>query len=253
MEIQIDHIISILSTLLTGGVLIILIETLHLSNAIDDKFYNKMEPFERHFVSYVDFVKSIQNRISYANDIEGYSVKLKKLIHEIALINVEHSIYTSFSAKELDNLCINTINGIWYFLSEKSQYVRPYVYFEEEGVYDIEIIQKHLNELSPNYKDLKPSLDTLMIVSGDFYVDKYKPIDSIFFQFEFLKKRMYKMNVVNFVYVFLITIFLLITIFFNVVLCSWIYFIMTVIFTSSFLYILYNFIIVYNESVSKLK
>lgn len=99
MESQIGNIISILSTLLTGGALIILIKTLHLSNVITDRFYNKMEPFKRKFISYVNFVKSIENNIIYTNDIDGYADTLKRLIHKIALINVEESIYKTVFAK----------------------------------------------------------------------------------------------------------------------------------------------------------
>ena len=100
IEIQIDNIISILSTLLTGGVLIILIETLHLSNVISDRFYAKMKPFENSFVSYINFVKLMESNIVYKKKEEyvksfklcflisnKYQVRLKKQVWLVRLTN----------------------------------------------------------------------------------------------------------------------------------------------------------------------
>lgn len=252
MEIQIDNIISILSTLLTGGVLIILIETLHLSNVMSDRFYAKMKPFENSFISYINFVKLMESNIIYKNK-EEHVKSFEHLVSKISKVDTKQSIYVLFTALELDTFCENTINGIWYYLSEKRQYVIPHIYFNEEDDLRNGNLKDYLYKLSPKYKKMQPSLDTLMTISGDFYIDIYRPVETAYFEFEYCKKRMQKMNIVNYIYVFFLTIFLLVTIFFNTILCSWIYFVMIVIFNLAFLYILYNFITIYNESVSRLK
>ena len=253
MEHQIDNVISILSTLMTGGVLIILIETLHLSNIISERFYCTMKPFEKRFVSYVCCVKSIEANIEYLDGEEEYVKILKKLINEIININEHKSIYSSFSALGLDSLCEITINGIWYYLSEKGLCRSNNIRYSEASPFLNKGIKKHLYALSPKYKKLQPSLNTLMLISGDFYIEIYKPISSAYFEFEYWKRRMRTMNTISFLYISLLTFFLLLVAFLHTMLNIYFCYIVTVFFSVSFLYIIYNFINIYKEGIEGLK
>ena len=253
MEHQIDNVISILSTLMTGGFLIILIETLHLSNIISERFYCTMKPFEKRFVSYVCCVKSIGGNIEYLDCEEEHVKVFKKLINKVLNINEHKSIYSSFTAIGLDSLCETTINGIWYYLSEKGLCESNCIRYSEASPFLNKGIKKHLYALSPKYKKLQPSLNTLMLISGDFYIEIYKPISDVYFEFEYWKKRMRIMNIISFSYTSLLTVFLLLIAFLYTMLNIYFCYIVTFIFSISFLLIIYNFINIYKESIERLK
>lgn len=253
MENQISDVITILSTLLTGGIIIILIETLHLSNVIADRFYNKIKPFEGCLISYINFVKSMESCISYQKDESGYTDTLKGLIHKIATIDNNKPIYHSFTAKTLDDLCENTINGVWYYLSEKSQYILPYICFHNNYIYRSEDIKEQLYNISPKYRKNEPSLETLMSVSGEFYIKKYRPINNAFFEYEYCQKIMKKANIINAIYITAIVICLLIELLFGALFNIYISYIITVIFSLCFLCLIYIFIKIYKDNINRLK
>ncbi|MBR5852334.1 MAG: hypothetical protein IKY73_07425 [Bacteroidaceae bacterium] len=253
MENQISDVITILSTLLTGGILIILIETLHLNNVIADRFYNKIKPFESRLISYINFVKLMESSISYEKDESGYTDTLKGLIHKIATIDNNKPIYHSFTACTLDDLCEKTINGVWYYLSEKSQYVMPYICLHNDYLIRSEDIKEQLYNISPKYKQYEPSLETLMNVSGDFYINIYRPINNAFFEYEYCQKIMKRANIVSTIYITAITFCLLFVLLFGITINIYVSYILVVCFSLCFLCLIYKFIKIYKDSIDRLK
>lgn len=257
MESQISNMITILTSLLTGGVLMILIENLHLSNIIADRFYNKIKPFEKSLKSYILFVKLIANRITIKEDKdEGkdeHAKRFKKLFNEIRKVKHETTIHRSFTAIELEKLC-EKINNIWYYLSEKSQYVRPYIDFDDYStIHNDEEYKYALKGISPKFAKNKPTLNTLMNVSGDFYADIYSPIQDVYFEYEYWRNKLKFINTVSSIYIILIIPSLLFVLFYGVhsnICCCYI---ITIILSLYFIYIIFEFINIYREYVDKLR
>lgn len=251
MESQISNIITILTSLLTGGVLMILIENLHLSNVITDRFYNKMKPFECRFKSYISFVQLMRSRMSFKKNEIEYTETLENLINKISKIEKDSHLFKLFSAKELDNICCNDINGIWYYLSEKSQYVRPYIDFVDNPVYSITDYRDVLNDISPKYAKCEINLDTLMNISGDFYTKIYSPVSIAFFEYERHKERMKDTNTINFIYIIAVILSLLFIAFWGLS-NIWISYILTITLSLYFIRIIYKFMNIYKDSLDKL-
>ena len=195
----------------------------------------------------------MESSISYKKDESGYTDTLKGLIHKIAKIDNNKPIYRSFTAKTLDELCENTINGVWYYLSEKSQYVMPYICLHNYYLLRSEDIKEQLYNISTKYKQYEPSLETLMNVSGDFYINICRPINNAFFEYEYCQKIIKKANIVNIIYITAIIICLLFVLLFGATTNIYVSYILAIIFSLCFLCLIYKFIKIYKDSIGRLK
>lgn len=115
---ELSIIISIVASLLTGGFLMIFIESQKVAEGVTDRFHFVMNPLFRSFSSYVKFISSFKICFTFkvSKDSE-YIMRLKDNVEEIGRLGGQSIISRQdypadyFSAKELDSICI-TINNI---------------------------------------------------------------------------------------------------------------------------------------------
>ena len=195
MEEQVSIIITILAALLTGGFLMIFIESQQVANNMAERFHFIMRPFFHSFTNYARFISSFKTCFSFRGiESEGYMKRLKDDLEQISRIGGKSIIagqeYPSdyFTAKQLGSIC-ETINDVWYCI-DKDYHGFQKVEFD---THHAEMFSEHtigyLGEISPKYKGIELTKDLLGKVSGDFYVDFYQPIEHILPHYEYWSKK----------------------------------------------------------------
>lgn len=197
MEEQISIIITILAALLTGGFLMIFIESQQVANNMAERFHSIMRPFFHSFTNYARFISSFKSYFSFSFrgiESDGYMKRLNDDLEQISRIGGKSIIagqeYPSdyFTSKQLESIC-ETINDVWYCI-DKDYYGFQKVEFDTRCV---EMFNKHiigyLEEVAPKYKGIKLTKDLLKEVSGDFYTDFYQPIKHILPHYEYWLKK----------------------------------------------------------------
>lgn len=195
-EEQVSIIVTILATLLTGGFLMIFIESQQVANNMAECFHFIMHPFLHSFTSYARFISSFKTCFSFRGiEAEGYMKRLKDDIEQISKIGGKSIIagqeYPSdyFTAKQLDSIC-NTINDVWYCIDKDYHSFQKIEFDTRHAEMFGEDIISYLVEISPKYNGVKLTKDLLGKVSEDFYVDFYQPIEHILPEYEcWLKKE----------------------------------------------------------------
>lgn len=178
---KIDLIISILIAILTGGVIILLIELLHLHSVITDRYYSMIKPFIHKLTNYIRYTYWVDNAIIYKDKEQEYVMRLQSLVHTIKnyasddILQGKDLLILELEPQQITTLC-ESINNIWYFLCEKHNYVRPYLDIDN---YALQISQgtrkKALKRIMPEYAEQEFSLDQLADVSGEFYSGFFCP------------------------------------------------------------------------------
>lgn len=196
MEEQLNMIISILAALLTGGFLMIFIESQKLAGSVTDRFHFVMNPFFHSFSNYVKFISSFKTCFTFniTKDSE-YINRLKDNIEKVGRLGGESIVSGQdfpadyFTAKELDSIC-KIINNIWYLIDGKQNYIDKHVDFDSyHAQMSGEQTKNYLEAISPKYKGVQLTKDMLANVSGDFFVEIYQPIQDILPEYEFWKKK----------------------------------------------------------------
>lgn len=195
MEEQITNIITILTTLLTGGFLMLFIENQQTTTYVVERLHQRMNPFFHSFTNYVKFVSSFGSCYSWEKCTTPYMRTMKQYVRDISryggnaiISGQDFSIY-SFSAEELDSIC-EEINNIWYCQDKSREDFYNNVGFDENhannfGEYSLE----YLRGISPKYKNERLTKPLLPKVSSDFYVDLYQPIQNVLHQYELCMKK----------------------------------------------------------------
>lgn len=196
MPEQINIIISILTAILTGGFLMIFIESQKVSSSVTNRLHLALDPFFYSFSNYVKFISIFKSSFIFevpTND--DFVNRLKENIDTIASLGNQSITYgqyfsaDSFKADKLDSIC-NSINNIWYYFDRYSDYIYKRLYFdsctaENSG----KLITDHLKAISHKYEEVKLNKELLASVSGDFYVDNYQPIQHILHQYELWQQK----------------------------------------------------------------
>ena len=196
MAEQLSIIISILSALLTGGFLMIFIESQKVSGGVTERFHFVMNPFFHSFSNYVKFISSFKACFTFnAGKDSDYVKRLKDNVEKIARFGGQSIIsgqdYSAdyFTAKELDSIC-KTINNIWYLIDGNQGYINKHLDFDSHHVQMFsEHTKGYLEAISPKYKGMQLTKDMLAKVSGDFFAEIYQPIQDILPQYEFWQKK----------------------------------------------------------------
>lgn len=195
MEVQTGYVITLLTTLLAGGMLVVLVENLHISSTLTDRFYNKMQPFMHKLTCYVRFVDRFKNGIKYIDPSQEYVAKLQSTINQIEklatayIISGKDLVMSQFSADSLDKFCESVINNVWYLLSEKYNMVIPYISYDNvSNSHNEKIIRKEIAGIKSEYDNETIDLPLLEMVSGEFFTDIYMPINQVFYEFEYWEK-----------------------------------------------------------------
>lgn len=193
---ELSIIISILAALLTGGFLMIFIESQKVAGSVTDRFHFVMNPFFRSFSSYVKFISSFRTCFTFEITKDSdYIKRLKENVEKIAglggqsIMSGQDFPADHFTAKELDSIC-KTINNIWYLIDGNQSYIDKHLEFDSHHA---EMFSQHtkdyLEGISSKYKGIPLTKDMLAKVSGDFFVDIYQPIQDVLFQYEFWQKK----------------------------------------------------------------
>jgi hypothetical protein len=196
MADQLSIIISILAALLTGGFLMIFIESQKVAGSVTDRFHFVMNPFFRSFSSYVRFISSFETCFTFkVTKDSDYIKRLKDNVEDIGRLGRQSIIsgqdYPAdyFTAKELDSIC-KTINNIWYLIDGKQNYIDKHLDFDSNHAQMFsEQTKNYLEAISPQYEGMQLTKDMLAKVSGDFFVKIYQPIQYILYQYEFWQKK----------------------------------------------------------------
>lgn len=196
MEGQLNMIISILAALLTGGFLMIFIESQKIAGSVIDRFHFVMNPFFRSFSNYVKFISSFKTCFTFkiTKDSE-YINRLKDNVEKVARLGAESIVSGKdfpsdhFTAKELESIC-KTINNIWYLIDGKQNYIDKHLDFDSRPTQIFgEQTKNYLEAISPKYKGMQLTKDMLANVSGNFFVEIYQPIQDILPEYEFWQKK----------------------------------------------------------------
>lgn len=193
---ELSIIISILAALLTGGFLMIFIESQKVAGSVTERFHFVMNPFFRSFSSYVKFISSFKTCFTFKITKDSdYIKRLKENVEKIgglggqSIISGQDYPADYFTAKELDSIC-KTINNIWYLIDGNQSYIDKHLEFDSRHS---EMFNQHtkdyLEGISTKYKGMPLTKDMLAKVSGDFFVDIYQPIQDVLFEYEFWQKK----------------------------------------------------------------
>lgn len=85
MEEQISIMVSIITALLTGGVIILFLENQHVGNNVIERFQFIMKPFMHRLSSYFKFLSSAETFFSIKRGVKTdeatYAISLQKLMN----------------------------------------------------------------------------------------------------------------------------------------------------------------------------
>ena len=169
--------LSILTSIVTGGLVLVLVEIGNRRNRENDKYERIMEPFMRELSSYLRFISWCHGSIRYPNDLNGYESKFKSLVSILegygsrSIMSGDDYGVDYFSANELDKL-ESDINNIWYY-HDKMHPCR--IYYVEDSC-NSECLEHELKLLKTNCRADSLSVDKIVKISEDHYCFVYKPI-----------------------------------------------------------------------------
>lgn len=171
--------LSILTSIITGGFILVFVEIGNRKNRENDRFDQIMVPFMHKLSSYFRFLSWCGHRIRYSKPMSEYEIEFKNLVDEIgryggrAITSGGDYSKDYFSADELNDICLK-INNIWYY-HDKMNPCR--LTWDDRGV-DDQFISKELKDIFPNYLSHTRDVNLVSKVSSDFYTDIYQPIEN---------------------------------------------------------------------------
>lgn len=219
---ELSIIISILGALLTGGFLMVFIESQKVSSNVTERFNFAMNPFFRSLNSYFKFISTFETSFTFElNKDTDYVEKLKDNVTSIAKYG-EQSIMSGqdypahyFTAKELDPICYR-INNIWYLIDNEHNYIYEHLKFDSNHV---EILSEHTKEyleaIHPKYKGASLTKDLLAKVSGHFFADIYQPIKHILPHYEYWQRKEKEFKILSLITVILTLLTMLLILLLN--------------------------------------
>ncbi len=187
-----SDIITFLSSLLTGGILLLFIESQKTSSSVQDRFRLIMMPFYVRLKCYMRFVYFFRQGIYI--DTFAQEIEVKKLKWDLDYISdlYENADFPTIDCNptHLDNLC-NRIYNIWYYLTEKKHITYNYVRYDPAFAIGLEQkMRESIEEIDVKYKRRKLNISFLSELSGDFYANVCEPVRKFPHQYEcWLKKE----------------------------------------------------------------
>jgi len=230
MAEQLSIIITILAALLTGGFLMIFIESQQLAGSVTERFHFAMNPFFHRFNNYIKFISSFKTCFTFKVIKDSdYVNRLKDNVEVVAKLGGQSIIsgqdYPAdyFTAKELDSIC-RTINDIWYCLDGKKNCIDKHLTFDSRHAQMFsEQTKDYLEAISPQYKGMQLTKDMLAKVSGDFYAYTYQPIQHILPHYEFWQKEEKKFKMLTLITVIFTLLTMILVLLLSCYIPIWIY------------------------------
>ena len=217
-----DSMLQILVEFVFGTLVLLLIESIHLSSSVNERYLRHMKPFYHRLSNYFRFVGSFSPFLHVSDPNAEYVKELLALIERMrryanyCITSGKDYPVSYFKPEELDYICEDGINNIWYYMSEKYNYVIPYLSYDVEKAKLLnEIGKNYLHEVSVKYDGLEWNTSLLMQVSGDFYVFEWKPIENYPTEYASWTKKIHNFNVLTIFGVGYVTILLLLKLFLN--------------------------------------
>lgn len=198
--VETGYAISFLSAVLTGGFLMLFIESHKLSSNVIDRFQGIMKPFYYKLSNYMKFVSSFRSAI-VIDTVKGDERinGLKQDIDDFSRLCVAYDLPTGYySGKDLESLC-KQINNVWYLISNKKGYTKEFISLDLHCLSIVEErARKYLSEIDRKYENSTLDLDTFAQASGDFYSDLYAPVERITYEYEHWQKKEGQYKILSF-------------------------------------------------------
>lgn len=182
--------ITILTTMIIGGCLIILVENQHIKGEIVSRYNNIMRPFYHKLALYSKFAQQCMFALEAVDDegnqyqklLENKTREIKKLALTAITTGKD---YPYLNAKKLDSIC-NDINGIWYCFDRNYE---MYSHLKFSNKFLIEEVRKSLIEYDRSLLNEPIDLHLFPKVSGYFFVREWQPIDNVPYHYEYFNKE----------------------------------------------------------------
>lgn len=182
--------ITILTTMIIGGCLIILVENQHIKGEIVSRYNNIMRPFYHKLVLYSKFAQQCMFALEAVDDegkqykklLQDKTIDIKKLAFGAIMTGKDNP---HLSAKELDSIC-NDINDIWYCFD---RYYGMYSHLRFSNSHLKEDVRNSLVEYDRSLLNKPIDLHLFPKVSGDFFVKEWQPIDNIPYNYEYFNQK----------------------------------------------------------------
>lgn len=175
----IDIAIQVLIALLTGGFILLFVETMHIEGSVKRDFKAIMNPFYHRLSLLVRFIAYMRSDMEIPNEENGYSKRLREDLNKITRIGVEAQVSGRdiffMSSTKLHHLC-ELINDVWYVLEKDRQLyeiikIRGNSPLKEGAV-------EALEELYPKQSYETMDVKLLWDATGSFYINDWQPVES---------------------------------------------------------------------------
>lgn len=178
--------ITILTSVVTGGFVLVLVELGNRKNRENDKYEQLMNPFMHKLSAYFRLISWCQGYLKYPKHLSHKEEKFQKLISEIGkyggkliLQGCDYEL-DSFTANRLNDIALE-INNIWYWYDQ----MRPCGILWDDKLNAVdEYINKEIKELKLNDISFQQNVYSVADVSGKFYTEIYQPIQYRTYQYE---------------------------------------------------------------------
>jgi len=212
MQEQVSIILTILSALLTGGFLMIFIESQHISNSVFERLNFIMRPFYHSLSSYVKFMTLYGDCFSFENvEKDTYMWKLKKdmeyisILGSMTILDGHDFPVDYFLAKDLERIC-NKINNVWYCIDNDYAGFNKIKYDESQAYNFASHINEYLSEISPKYQGKSLDRNLLSEVSGFFYANIYLQIENVLPDYERWQRKEKSFKFITICIIFMIIV-----------------------------------------------
>lgn len=182
--------ITILTTMIIGGCLIIIVENQHIKGEITSRYYNIMRPFYHKLALFAKFAQQCMFALEavdeegkrYKKRLQDKMVRINKLAYEAIVTGKD---FLLLDPKELETIC-EDINGIWYIFDRN---YNMYSHLRFRGDSKMNEIRNSLIEYDRTLSKEIIDLHIFPNVSGEFYVKEWQPIDNIPFDYQFFNQK----------------------------------------------------------------
>lgn len=198
--------LTILSSIITGGFVLVFIEIGNRRNRENDRHDMIVTPFMHKLSAYFRFVMWSSGRIRYPKELNQIEQKFKQIIENLSkyggkiIMSGGDYLTDSFTANELYNIAFD-INNLWYWHDKMKPCNLRWESNDFDGIY----IDQELREINPIFVELPHDAALVPKVSSEFYVHIYQPIEYETFRHEaFLKQYAIHTRFVSFAVTFIL-------------------------------------------------
>lgn len=184
---------SILTSILTGGVLVLFIENQHITSFVWTRYESIMSPFLHRLTCIIQWISTcnfaMEPPLNPNKVLEKYKEKMNcfRKLNFATIMDGRDIPLDYLSAKELDKVCC-AINNIWDYGQRNYELLKGI--FFNDVVYDDTAKEKLLEVFQDITLSQKPlTIEHLNEVTGKFYSDMYLPLKQIPNNYEIWSKK----------------------------------------------------------------